>query len=193
MTSDEVVAKISRNKAFFQFSGGGLTVSGGEPMSQADFVTSIFEKAGAEGIHRALDTSGTLKADDAAKVLAHTDLLLLDVKSTDPDRYKSLTKVSQERFWIMMDEAAKRNVPVWLRHVVVPGITDTLDEIDGLKQLKCRYPNIEKIELLPFHKMGEYKWETLEFTYELADTPEMDKGRVAEMQAMLDAAQCNAG
>jgi pyruvate formate lyase activating enzyme len=185
MTIDELMTKIKRYQAFSRFSGGGLTVSGGEPMAQSAFVAALFERAGEAGIHRALDTSGTLDKWAAEAVLRQTDLLILDVKSTDAERYHSITKVSSERFAVMMKEAAKRNVPTWLRLVVVPGLTDGQEEIEGLRRLKERYPNISKIELLPFHKMGEHKWEELGIDYDLADTPAMSVEVTERMQQAL--------
>lgn len=181
-TAEDLMVKVKRYQAFSRFAGGGLTVSGGEPMAQAAFVEELFRRAGEAGIHRALDTSGTLDAKAAGDVLSQTDLLILDVKSTDAERYENITKVSSARFDLMMNEASKRNVPTWLRLVVVPGMTDGQDEIEGLRRLRARYPNIQKIELLPFHKMGEHKWEELGIAYSLGETPAMDPELAAEMQ-----------
>lgn len=184
--ADTLISRIHRYETFLRHSGGGITVSGGEPMSQHGFVAEFFEKAGEYGLHRALDTSGTLNRDAAIAVLRHTDLLLLDVKSCDAEKYASLTGVSQTRFTIMLEEAAKRHIPVWLRHVVVPGLTDQAEELAGLQRLQERYPNIEKVELLPFHKMGEYKWAELGLPYTLSNTPEASKEEVNAMQQLLD-------
>ncbi len=192
-TVEELMVKVKRYQAFSRFSGGGLTVSGGEPMAQPTFVTALFEAAGEAGIHRTLDTSGTRDAKTAGDVLRQTDLLILDVKSTDAERYESITKVSSERFDITMNEASKRNIPTWLRLVVVPGLTDGQDEIEGLKRLKERYPNIQKIELLPFHKMGEHKWEELGIPYTLGETPAMDPEVAAKMQKEAMDDRCHIG
>ncbi len=171
-TSEDLISKIERYKVFMNNTGGGLTVSGGEPLMQAEFVADLFKKAKEQNLHTALDTSGVSSPDRVKSVLEHTDLLLLDVKSTDPNMYKTLTGATIDYFHRILDLAEEQNVEIWLRLVVVPGFTDTLDEIEKINAIKRKYSNISKVELLPFHKMGEFKWAELGLKYELADTME---------------------
>lgn len=185
-TSEDLIDKIGRYEVFMRNTGGGLTVSGGEPLMQAEFVADLFKKAKKHGLHTALDTSGVSSPDRVESVLEHTDLLLLDVKSVDPDMYKRLTGVQIDYFSKALELAEKKNVEVWLRLVVVPGFTDNIEEIKKINALKKEYSNITKVELLPFHKMGEYKWAELGLTYELSDTPEPDTELMDKLNAELN-------
>jgi len=174
ITTEDLIEKISRYEVFMQSTGGGLTVSGGEPLMQAEFVADLFKKAKKRGLHTTLDTSGVASPDRVESVLENTDLMLLDVKSCDPDMYKELTGVKIDYFHKALELAAQENTEIWLRLVVVPGFTDNLSEIERINDLTAKYPNISKVELLPFHKMGEYKWAELGLKYELEDTDEPD-------------------
>lgn len=168
---EELLLDIQKYRGYMKHSGGGVSATGGEPLLQADFVAALFERLRGMGIHTALDTSGYASEKSAQKVLAHTDLVLLDIKSFNPQTYKRLTGASLAptlRFAAALSEA---KIPVWLRYVLVPGLTDDLDEIRALAAYLKLLKNIERIEILPFHKMGEYKWEALGASYELADTP----------------------
>lgn len=185
-TSEDLIEKIQRYKVFMKNTGGGLTVSGGEPLMQAEFVADLFEKARSQNLHTALDTSGAASAERTESVLEHTDLMLLDVKSTDPDMYKNLTGGTIDFLYQSLELAQKHGVEVWLRLVVVPGFTDKLAEIEKINLLQKKYSVISKVELLPFHKMGEYKWAELGLNYELEETNEPDSSTMAKLQDALN-------
>lgn len=185
-TSEDLIEKIQRYKVFMKNTGGGLTVSGGEPLMQAEFVADLFEKARSQNLHTALDTSGAASAERTESVLKHTDLMLLDVKSTDPDMYKNLTGGTIDFLYQSLELAQKHGVEVWLRLVVVPGFTDKLAEIEKINLLQKKYSVISKVELLPFHKMGEYKWAELGLNYELEETNEPDSSTMAKLQDALN-------
>lgn len=185
-TSEDLIEKIQRYKVFMKNTGGGLTVSGGEPLMQAEFVADLFKKARSQNLHTALDTSGAASAERTESVLEHTDLMLLDVKSTDPDMYKSLTGGTIDFLYQSLELAQKHGVEVWLRLVVVPGFTDKLAEIEKINLLQKKYSVISKVELLPFHKMGEYKWAELGLNYELEETNEPDSSTMAKLQDALN-------
>lgn len=185
-TSEDLIEKIIRYKVFMRNTGGGLTVSGGEPLMQSEFVADLFKKAKEHNLHTALDTSGVSTPDRFESVLEHTDILLLDVKSTDPQMYRLLTGVKIDYFHKALELAAKRGVEVWLRLVVVPGFTDKLEEVEKINAIKARYTNISKVELLPFHKMGEYKWAELGLKYELKDTCEPSSQTMKELNSALN-------
>lgn len=163
---------IAQNRDFLLKAGGGVTVSGGEPLAQPAFVKAIFEGCRMMGLHTALDTSGYLgrKADE--ELLALTDLVLLDIKFFREEGYRKLTGVSLAPTLEFARRLADMGKPVWLRYVLVPGLTDDLDAIADLADFVRSLGNVERVEVLPFHKMGEYKWKELGKTYELATTPE---------------------
>ena len=169
-TVSNVLNEILKYEKYYRFSGGGVTVSGGEPLGQAGFVVELFRACRENGIHTALDTSGFAKAEDIRRVLEFTDLLLLDIKSIDTDTYKHVTGVPIDRTLACMDIAREMNVPVWVRFVLVPGLTDNLEEIQRLGEYVRRFENVQKIDVLPFHKSGEHKWEEVGVAYALHDT-----------------------
>ncbi len=171
VTVDELIVDIQKYKSYIKFSGGGVTVTGGEPLMQPEFVSEIFRRCQELGIHTALDTSGYVKLATAKPVLNYVDLVLLDIKSFDRQIYHQVTQVSLEptlNFARYLNEIER---PVWIRFVLVPNLTDPPKNIRGLAQFISQLNNIERVEILPFHKMGEYKWERLGYEYQLKDTP----------------------
>lgn len=162
-----VMNEIVKYKDFYA-NGGGVTVTGGEPLMQIDFVRELFKECKKEGIHTALDTSGFLFNDEVKELLEYTDLVLLDIKSIDSNIYKNLTGASLEPTINFAKYLSQINKPMWIRHVLVPGITDDKTHLEELasfvKDLNC----VEKVEVLPFHKMGEYKWKELNLVYQLS-------------------------
>jgi pyruvate formate lyase activating enzyme len=171
MTVQDLLEQILRYKPYFEASGGGVTISGGEPLLQAGFVLELFRRLKEAGIHTCLDTSGFIPSNTETALLNdlifNTDLVLLDVKHPDPFVHRRITghgNSEPRRFAEMLKE---HNTSVWLRYVVVPGYTDNADAIIALKKYAASFSNIEKVEYLPFHKMGEFKWEALGLPYEL--------------------------
>lgn len=170
VTTQELITEIKKYRSYFQYSGGGVTVTGGEPLMQPEFVKDIFEECHKINIHTVLDTSGYVTLDAAKPVLEHTDLVLLDIKSFNPDTYRTVTSVSLEPTLKFARYLAKINKPTWIRFVLVPGLTDAEDNVLGLAKFVSQLKNVEKVEVLPFHKMGEYKWEQLGYDYKLKNT-----------------------
>ncbi len=171
-TVAEVLEKAKRYKPYFEKSGGGITVSGGEPLMQVDFVTELFRRCKEEGIHTALDTNGYACGAKRDTLLEYTDLVLLDIKHMNNTVHRVLTGFSNDSTLGFAQHLDHKNIPIWLRYVVVPGLTDDEINIRKLKAFIDGLTNIEKIELLPFHKMGEYKWKELNLDYTLSDTLE---------------------
>jgi len=170
--------------------GGGLTISGGEPLVQIGFTKGMFAAAKRLGLHTALDTSGFLgdRADD--EYLRHVDLVLLDIKSGDPEIYRKLTGVELDptlRFAKRLQAMGKK---VWLRYVLVPGLTDDPRSIEPVARFVAPMENVEWVEILPFHQMGEFKWKSLGLDYKLADTPTPSDAQVAAAVATFRAAGC---
>ncbi|WP_229322053.1 pyruvate formate-lyase-activating protein [Streptomyces sp. UNOC14_S4] len=170
-TVDEVMARIDTCRAFLTASGGGVTLSGGEPLLQPAFTGEILRRCKEAGLHTALDTSGNLgnRADDA--LLARTALVLLDIKSFDRARYRGLTGgdlAPTLRFARRLDALG---VPVWVRYVLVPGWTDDEADVDGLAAFVAGLSVVERVDVLPFHKLGAAKYAALGRPFPLRDTP----------------------
>ncbi|WP_008311506.1 pyruvate formate-lyase-activating protein [Leptolyngbya sp. PCC 6406] len=169
VTVDELIQEIKKYRSYLR--RGGVTVSGGEPLMQPEFVGEIFRRCHELGLHTALDTSGYVLLDHAKPVVAQADLVLLDIKSYDPDLYQRVTHVSLEPTLRFAQYLAEIGKPTWIRFVLVPGLTDPAANVDGLAQFVATLPNVERVEVLPFHQMGAYKWEQLGYDYALKDTP----------------------
>ena len=154
-----------------RYSGGGVTVTGGEPLLQAKFVTSFFELCRREGLHTTLDTSGFCPLDRARPALDACDLVLLDIKSMDPDTHRRVTGASREPTLTVARYLSTIDKPTWIRFVLVPGLTDSPSNIEPMAEFIVGLRNVAKIQVLPFHKMGEYKWAEMGMSYDLKDTP----------------------
>lgn len=174
ITSDELVKKIIRNKPYFKRNNGGVTFSGGEPLIQIDFLIEVCQKLKKEGIHIALDTAG-VGIGKYEEILNLVDLVILDIKHTDKIGYKKMTGQEIEEVEKFITFLNNSNKPVWIRQVIVPGITDSDEYIDSLSKYLKKIKNIEKIEFLPFHHLGFEKYEKLGLKNPLINTPEMDK------------------
>lgn len=168
-TPAEAIADIIRYKTYIK--DGGLTISGGEPLLQPFFVREVFKLAKEQGLHTALDTSGFLGAAAEDELLDNTDLVLLDIKSGDPATYKRTTGVNLEPTLIFARRLDKFGIPVWLRFVLVPGLTDATQNVEKVAEFAATLNNVERIQILPFHKMGEHKYEAADKDYKLANTP----------------------
>ena len=166
----DVVKDAVKYKNFMDYSGGGVTVSGGEPLMQKPFVTELFKQLHAQGIHTTLDTAGQTAIDaplDA--VLDHTDLVLLDVKHLEDDKHVWLTGKGNGRTIAFLEHLQKRHIKTWIRWVVLPGFNDTDAYAKAYADFVKRYDVIELVELLPYHAMGVFKWQQLGVPYTLDD------------------------
>jgi pyruvate formate lyase activating enzyme len=180
MTVEEVLAEVEGYRRFLAVAGGGVTVSGGEPLLQPDFVTAFFTAAKALGLSTALDTSGLLGVRAGDALLSVCDLVLLDIKSYDAATYRSLTGervIPTLEFAIRLAEIGK---PMWIRFVLVPGVTDDPGNVSGLAEFVASLgPAVQRVEILPFHRLGADKYKALRLEFPLADTPEPSPGQVA--------------
>ncbi len=167
-TIEELVKEILNYKSYMDNSGGGVTVSGGEPLLQTEFVTELFKKLKTLGIHTALDTAGSIPISNEIKeLLKYTDLVLLDIKHIDEQKSINLTGFSNKNNLEFAKYLSNINVPVWIRQVLVPRYTDDKFDLQNLKKFIDTLKNVEKIEILPYHNLGKFKWEELGDTYEL--------------------------
>lgn len=188
-TVGSLMAEIEPYKAFMEASGGGVTVSGGEPLLQPDFVAALFAECHAHGISTCLDTNGYTTPELADPVLDHTDLVMLDIKQADPDRHKELTGVESTLTLGILQHVAARGVRLWIRYVLVPGWSDDSADVERLGALLDQLPpgSVERIQVLPYHLMGRYKWETLGIRYELEGVEPPPKAVVERVKAQLTA------
>ena len=166
----EILQDIEKYRSYLTFSGGGVTVTGGEPLMQAEFLRELLKACKRAGFHTTVDTSGFANTKVIREVLQYTDLLLLDLKGIDPARYEALTAVPLAPTLATFQIAEEMQVPVWVRYVLVPGLTDLEEDLRAARQFLDGFTNIERTDVLPFHKMGEYKWAELGLSYTLAET-----------------------
>lgn len=183
MTPEELVKKIKRYRVYFK-DGGGVTISGGEPLLQAKFVTEVFKLCKQEGIHTCLDTSGY--GDDYDELLDYCDLIILDVKELNPDKYKNLVGKEIDKFSKFLKTCQEKNKKMWFRQVIVPGYNDTKESVLALKEFADKFSNIEKIELLPYHTMAIKKYKELGIPYRLSEVPAMDKKKCKDLEKYLN-------
>jgi pyruvate formate lyase activating enzyme len=172
--------------------GGGLTISGGEPLVQVHFTKRLFAAAKEMGLHTALDTSGFLggRADDG--YLREVDLVLLDLKSWDPGTYRRATGQEIRPTLEFAERLAALRKPVWVRFVLVPDLTDDPENVAGLARFVAPMKNVEWVEVLPFHQMGAFKWAAMGLAYELSQTRTPDPELVARVIGQFRDAGCNA-
>ena len=172
-TPKELVEKIIRNKPYFK-NGGGVTFSGGEPLLQSDFIIECAKLLKKEKIHIALDTAGVGNGN-YEELLKYIDLVLLDIKHTEKEGYKNITGREMKEINNFLKELNKSNKKVWIRQVIVPEITDNKKYIDNIIKYLKQIKNIEKIDFLPYHKLGREKYIKLGIPYPYENKPEMDK------------------
>lgn len=184
-TVEEVVKEIIKYKSYMRFSGGGVTLTGGEPLMQPEFVKAVFEACREQGIHTALDTSGALFCDKSKEVLKETDLVLLDIKSFSPEKYQKVTGGKLAPTLKLLEYTKEKKIPVWVRYVLVPGLTDDLENIKAMANYLKNYSNVEKVEILPFHKMGEYKWKKRAESYALKEVKEPEEALVKKVKDLF--------
>ena len=150
-----LVRRLLRFRSYFDRSGGGVTFSGGEPLAQPDFLLACLRRLKAEGVHTCLDTSGAGRGI-YGEILAHTDLVLYDVKHHEPAGYKAVTGGDMAATLDFVEAVRRAGTPMWVRHVVVPGLTDSRAHLEGLRAYVDTLPHVERVELLPFHKLGAH-------------------------------------
>lgn len=184
-TADDLCRTVTRYRTYFGDTGG-VTVSGGEPLLQADFIAELFEKMHREHIHTALDTSGAGDLEKAEKVLRHTDLVLCDLKFTSEADYRENCGGSLRHTLEFLKLTEKMSIPVWIRHVVAPGLTDTPESIRAVKSLCEKFSNIEKIEWLPFKNICVPKYKSIGIPFPMGNAPALSDKQI---EALLNEAR----
>ncbi|MGW2018122.1 pyruvate formate-lyase-activating protein [Streptomyces sp. NPDC001927] len=192
-SADAVIAEAAKYTRFIQASGGGATVSGGEPLLQPVFTGELLHRMKHElGFHTALDTSGFLGVRATDALLRDTDLVLLDIKSWDPDTYKKVTGRPLRPTLDFARRLADLGQEVHVRFVLVPGLTDDPDNIEGVAAFAAGLGNVSRVDILPFHKLGEAKWQALAMPFTLHDTPSPTPDEVAAARALFRSHGLNA-
>jgi len=170
MTADDIMKNLKDHVGYMRPNNGGVTISGGDALLQPDFVAEIFRRAHEElGVTTCLDTSGLGHESGWNKVLPHTDLVLLCIKSANPRTFFDLTESTNESMIKFAGHVAMAKIPLRIRHVLIPGITDTEQETKALVRFARNQPTLEMIEVLPYHTLGVSKWEEMNLKYRLAD------------------------
>ena len=191
-TADELLTQAMRYRSYWGREGG-ITVSGGEALLQIDFLTELFRKAKAKGIHTCLDTSGqpfTRREpffSKFAELMKYTDLLLFDLKQIDDAKHRELTGRTNRNILDCARYLSDIGKPIWVRHVLVPGVTDNDDDLHALRAFIDTLQNVKRVEVLPYHAMGTYKWEQLGIPYTLKDVSAPSEERVRNAEHILTA------
>ena len=190
MEASEIIAQYERNLPFYN--GGGITVTGGEPLMQVDFLIELFTLAKEKNIHTCIDTSGiAYKPENKEfiekldKLMSLTDLVMLDIKHIDPIKHKELTQQPNDGILAFCEYLNDRNVDMWIRHVVVPTITDDDTYLYKLGYFIGQFHNIKALDVLPYHTMGKAKYEQLGMEYPLDGIPAMDKNKVIDKKQVI--------
>ena len=192
ISAKQVIDRLTQFASALRALNGGLTISGGEPLVQTAFTRRILAGAKAVGLHTAIETSGFLgdRVDD--RYLSALDLVLLDIKSGDPDTYRNVTGRELAPTLRFAERLAERGKPAWVRFTLVPGLTDDPDNVDKVARFVAPMKNVEWVEVLPFHQMGAFKWQAMGLKYELSDTPSPSPDLVARVIGQFHEAGCRA-
>ncbi len=184
---ESILAKLKRSKDYLNMSGGGVTFTGGEPLLQIDFLLEICKEIKKLGIHIAIDTNGNFEITDKIKeLMSYVDLVLLDIKHIDNDMHKYITGVGNEKTLAFAKYLESINKKMWIRVVYMPGLTDKDNALERLKAYIDTLQNVEKVEVLPYHEMGIYKWDELGMEYPLKNQRVPSKEETEKVQKYLD-------
>lgn len=191
MSVKSLMEDIKKYLPYMKHSGGGVTVSGGEPLLQLDFLLALFKECKKLGIHTTIDSSGGCYSKSAVfqntflELLTYTDLVLVDIKQMDDEKHRKLTGVSNKHILEFAKQLSSLEIPVWIRHVLVPG-KYTEKDLTDLSSFISTLTNVEKVEILPYHKMGVYKWKELGLTYPLDGVKTPSEQEVTRAKELLN-------
>ena len=186
-SAEGIIKKAIRSKTYMESSGGGITLSGGDPFMQQDFLLDLLKKLKEQNIHVTIDTSGSfLLTNKVKEILNYTDLVLLDIKHIDDDKCIELTGATNKytlEFAKYLDHIGK---DMWIRQVIIPGYTDDENDLFKLKKFIQSLDSVKKVELLPYHDLGKFKWQTLGFNYELENVPSPTSEEIQKIKDLLE-------
>lgn len=190
ITAEEVIAEVEKNRPFYR--GGGITVTGGEPLLQIDFLTELFMLAHEKGIHTAIDTSGVTYSQENAvylekldKLIKYTDLVMLDIKHIDDNSHRKLTGKTNKNILAFARYLEEKEVPLWVRHVIVEGYTDNPSDLEALGRFIGTLSNLKALDVLPYHSLGETKYRALALDYALLGMPSLSQKAAVEAKEYI--------
>ena len=190
ITAEEVIAEYEKNRAFY--SKGGITVTGGEPLLQVDFLIELFKMAKTRGIHTCIDTSGITysETNDAyleklEELMKYTDLVMLDIKHIDPEKHKALTGKDNKGILAFARYLDKKEIPIWVRHVVIEGYTDDEKDLYELGKFIGTLKSVKALDVLPYHTMGAPKYKELGMKYPLEGVPPLEKTKAVAAKEII--------
>jgi len=181
MTVDEVMREVLKDKIFYEISKGGVTLSGGDPVVQRDFSRAILERCKAEGLHTAIETAACCKWEYLATLLPVTDLVMMDIKHLNPEKHREVTGVSNELILENAQRLARTDKPLIIRVPVIPTVNDTPEEIGAIAEFVQSFPNLQYLELLPFHRLGESKYHALGLSYQASRFKSPSRRKMKEL------------
>ena len=186
-TAEDLMKEYDSYKEFLK--SGGITATGGEPLAQPEFLAELFSLAKSKGVHTCLDTSAGVYSHEhheaIDKALQYTDLVMLDIKHINSAEHKKLTGMGNEHILAFAEHIRDLGIPVWVRHVVVPGITDQYDELFALGEYLSTLSNLKALDVLPYHDMAKPKYENLGMEYPLGDTPPLSKEEAVKAREII--------
>lgn len=185
-TISELMEKIVKCKPYINRSKGGVTISGGEPTMQFDFTLELLKRCKEEDLHTAVDTSGYVDSGKFRDMLEYIDLVLLDIKQINGEKHQELTRVSNKKTLEIVKLLEEEGQPYWVRHVVVSGYTDNKEDLNELAQFLQDKKYLKKLELLPYHNLGEYKWDELGLSYELVGVEPPSEEKMQEIEDIFN-------
>ena len=184
--STELIEKAKRYKPYFKFNGGGVTFSGGEPLMQPEFLLECLKLCKKEGIHTVIDTAG-VGLGDYDEILKYADLVMLDIKHSNPEKYKKITGLNIKNYYEFKESLIKNNKAIWIKQVVTPGINDTYENMIAFENEVNTFPKdmVQKVELLPYHTLGNFKYKELKINYKLEGVEPLLKEKLEELKSYL--------
>ncbi|MBQ2987758.1 MAG: pyruvate formate lyase-activating protein [Clostridia bacterium] len=184
-TAGEIVQRVLRYREYFG-KEGGITLSGGEPLLQADFAREIFALCHQSGINTCLDTSGSILNDSVKALLGETDRVLLDIKYTNEEQYRENVGCTLKSALDFLDYLKERKIPVTVRQVIIPTVNDSRENMLALKAILADYPNVDKVELLPFRKICQTKYDNMKLEFPFGHLPAATKAQTDELHKILE-------
>lgn len=188
---EEVIEEVKKDMPFYENSKGGVTLSGGEPTMQAEFCLAILKESRKAGMHTTLDTSGCVKWETFREILGYVDLVLYDIKHANPEKHKEYTGLSNEIILSNLRKLDELGIPIDIRIPVIPGLNDSEENLSAVAQLLSDMKNIQRVKLLPYHRLGEDKYERLDMEYTLKDIKPPDKMRMEQLTEFMKSSILN--
>ncbi len=190
-TVDELVEKIMEDQVFYEESNGGATISGGEPLMQSDFVKEVLKRVKEEDIHTALDTSGYADKKDFERVSPHVDLFLYDIKHSDPDKHKEITEVPLEKILENLKLIDRKETNIWIRTPIIPGLNDTVKNIENISKIIENLENVVKYDLLKYNPLVESDYKNIGVDYPLKNLEEPEEEKMKNLKKIANKHQIN--